>query len=60
MKARWIKRGTRQRAMVRASTLEVFSAVAPALKEIGMEEVGIGGFWKHVLFWWTKKNRTAK
>jgi predicted amino acid dehydrogenase len=46
--------------MVRASTLEVFSAVAPALKEIGMEEVGIGGFWKHVFFWWTKKNRAAK
>jgi hypothetical protein len=57
MKARWIKRGTRQRVMVRASTLDVFSVVAPAMKEAGMEEVGIGGFWKHVLFWWMKKNR---
>ena len=57
MKARWIKRGTRQRVMVRTSTVETFGGVSPALEKMGMEETGIVGFWKHVLFWWVRKSR---
>ena len=56
MKARWIKRGTRQRVIVRTSTVETFGGVSPALEKMGMEEIGIVGFWKHVLFWWVRKN----
>ena len=60
MKSFWIKPGTRQRAMVRTSTVEIVSGMAPVMKNKGMTEVGFPGFWKHVLFWWVKRNRDKR
>jgi hypothetical protein len=59
MRARFVKKGTRLRAMVRTSTVEVFNAVTPAIKELGLEEVGPIGFWRHVLFWWWGRKRAG-
>tara|TARA_Y100000004_G_C8761699_1_gene346834 strand:- start:153 stop:332 length:180 start_codon:yes stop_codon:yes gene_type:complete len=55
MKARFIKRETRQRCVVRATTIDVFTAIKPQFKNLGMDEVGPVRFWLHVLLWWRKR-----
>ena len=57
MRARWIKRGTRERVMVRTNTVKVLNKATPAFEQLGMEEVGIVAFLRHFLFWWTKRNK---
>ena len=54
MRTRFIKPRNRQRCVVRASTVDVFAAIKPQVKNLGMEEVGIVRYWLHVLFWWRK------
>ena len=57
MKARFIKPHKRQRCLVRASTIDVFAAIKPQVKNLGMEEVGIVRDWLHVVFWWRKPTK---
>ena len=57
MKARFIKPHKRQRCLVRASTIDVFAAIKPQIKNLGREEVGIVRFWLHVVFWWRKPKK---
>ncbi len=57
MKARFIKPHKRQRCLVRASTIDVFAAIKPQVKNLGMEEVGIVRYWLHVVFWWRKPTK---
>jgi hypothetical protein len=57
MRARWVKKGSRERVMVRTNTVKVLNKAMPALEQLGMEEVGIVAFLKHILFWWVKRNR---
>ena len=54
MKAFFTKPGTRERAMIRTNTINTFSQLKPALKQVGMKEVGRIQFWRHVFLWWKK------
>ncbi len=36
--------------MIRTNTIKTFQQLKPQLKAIGMREVGLIEFWKHVLF----------
>ena len=47
MKARFVKPHTRERCVVRASTIDVFAAIKPEIQNLGMTEVGVIGFLKH-------------
>ena len=60
MKARFVKPHTRERCVVRASTIDVFAAIKPEIQNLGMTEVGVIGFLKHLLFWWRKPPRETK
>ena len=60
MKARFVKPHTRERCVVRASTIDVFAAIKPEIQNLGMTEVGLIGFIKHLLFWWRKPPRETK
>jgi hypothetical protein len=55
MRARWIKKGSRERVMVRTNTVKVLNKVSPSIEQVGMEEVGVIAFLKHILFWWVKR-----
>ena len=57
MRARWVKKGSRERVMVRTNTVKVLNKAMPSFEQLGMVEVGIVAFLKHILFWWTKRNR---
>ena len=57
MRARWVKKGSRERVMVRTNTVKVLNKAMPALEQLGMEEVGVVAFLKHILFLWVKRNR---
>ena len=57
MKARFVKPHTRERCVVRASTIDVFAAIKPEIQNLGMTEVGVFGIFKHLLFWWRKPRR---
>ena len=57
MRARWVKKGSRERVMVRTNTVKVLNKAMPSFEQLEMEEVGIVAFWRHVLFWWIKRNR---
>jgi hypothetical protein len=54
MRARFIKHQSRQRCLIRASTVDVFAAIKPVIKSLDMEEVGVVRYWLHVCFWWRK------
>ncbi len=55
MRARFVNPNNRERCMIRTNTIKTFQQLKPQLKAIGMREVGLIGFWKHVLFGRTKK-----
>ena len=57
MRARWVKKGSRERVMVRTNTVKVLNKAMPALEQLGMEEVGVVAFLRHVLFWWIKRDK---
>ena len=50
MRARFVNPHNRERCMIRTNTIKTFQQLKPQLKAIGMREVGLIGFWKHVLF----------
>lgn len=50
MRARFINPNNRERCMIRTNTIKTFQQLKPQLRSIGMKEVGLLGFWKHVFF----------
>lgn len=50
MRARFVNPNNRERCMIRTNTIKTFQQLKPQLKAIGMREVGLIGFWKHVVF----------
>lgn len=54
MKARFIKHNSRQRTIVRASTIDVFAAIKPQIESLGLVECGAVRYVLHILFWWRK------
>jgi hypothetical protein len=55
MRARFINPNNRERCMIRTNTIKTFQQLKPQLKAIGMREVGLIGFWKHVIFGKTRR-----
>ena len=49
MRARFIKEGIRQRAMIRTNNTEAVCKVAETLVDAGFKEVGFIRFWVHVV-----------
>jgi len=59
MKIRFIKVGQKDRLMIRTNVCEEIIAGNEHAKKRGLQAVGLVGFWKHVLFWWKKRNKKS-
>lgn len=56
MRLRYILEGERTRVLLRGPATEDLLEIGNSISARGMKLVGIVGYFKHILFWWSKKH----